>query len=202
MSGECDVCPHARDHHIYTGYRNLQNIRLRAHHLVPRELHNLVYTPCACVSPQDQLVVSKAVRRHKLSVVDRPLDRAHLRLGIDFVQALPIASIPQANAPISRPPPRSQQICLERAPRQCLDCGLVSVDGKPSLVTSRLPDVEHIVVATRSKLRGLGTPFEATNLLRMPLQLCNTVLGCPNVVVDDYAIPAATAEHRPVPRHG
>mmetsp|Transcript_8536 Transcript_8536/g.20995 ORF Transcript_8536/g.20995 Transcript_8536/m.20995 type:complete len:431 (-) Transcript_8536:602-1894(-) len=170
--------------------------------LVARQLNHLVHPPSAGIPPQNQLVVGEAVRRHKLPIVNAPLDRTHLGLCVNLIQALPVAGVPQADPTVRRPPPRCQEVCLKGAPCKGLDRRLVAIDGKPARVPPRLPNVEHIVVAAARQLRRLGAPLQAAHLLRVPVQLPHPVLGGPYVVVHDYTVAGTRADRVAAPGEG
>jgi len=90
---------------------------------------------------------------------------AHLRLGVDAVEAGPVRRVPDADSAISRAAPRRKQVLLEWAPRNGFDGPLVAhqrVDGL--LQAGQVPDEQLVVVTAAYELGAVGRPAKRANL--------------------------------------
>jgi len=127
--------------------------------------------------------------------------KPHLRVGVDLVEERARRAVPEAHLAARRPPPRSEEVGLPRAPSQGLDCGAVVKDLMAGGSLGGIPDVEDVVVATRSELHPVGAPLEAANLLRVgTLEARGDVLRDAHVVVDDGGVTRTGRQSVRVPR--
>jgi hypothetical protein len=118
----------------------------------------------------------------------------HLGLGVDLVEALPVARVPQADFAVRRPAPARQHVVLERAPRERLDRRRVLLDAEPRTVLAGLPHVQEVVVAARGELGALQRPLEPADLLGVPVQPRDAVRVGAGVVVVDHGVARSAAE--------
>lgn len=172
------------------------------------------------ILPDDELVLREAVRRDELALVGVPLQSAHLRAGVDRVEARAGGAAPGADAAVRGAAARGEETLLPGAPSDGLDGGLVGVERELGGSRARVPDVEEVVVAcaayserdvhaegarvrtARGELETVGGPLEAADLLSVTLEGGNVVLGDADIVVEDLAVTAAGAEEVAVPGEG
>mmetsp|Transcript_26814 Transcript_26814/g.77329 ORF Transcript_26814/g.77329 Transcript_26814/m.77329 type:complete len:409 (+) Transcript_26814:1431-2657(+) len=155
------------------------------------------------ILPQTELVASEAVGGQDLLLVGVPLKCANLRSGVDGVQQGTGLAVPELDASISGTATSGEEVPLVRRPRQGLDSGLVVGEGVAGGGRGRgggIPQAELVVVAATGQSEAVGTPRQATDLLRMAGQGGNVVAGNPDVVVDNDGVASTRGQNVSVPR--
>lgn len=139
--------------------------------------------------------------RNQFAVVGGPEDLAHLRLGVHSVQASASGGVPHADASVACTSSRCKEVGLEWAPSQRFDGSGVVVQRELRVASSviDIPDVQEVVVASRSELLAIRTPLETADLLSMATESVDVVVGHPDIVVDDGGVSAARGEDTVVP---
>jgi len=153
------------------------------------------------VLPYRKLVVGETVRRDDFlaSGVLAPLEGRDLRAGVDGVDALAGQGVPEADGSVRSTTSGSEEVLLEGGPSESLDRGGVVGEGELGGVLVDIVDVDNVVIATRSELRTVVRPLEATDLLGVVLERGDEVVLDADVVVVDRGIARAGGEHVLVP---
>lgn len=119
-------------------------------------------------------------------------------LGINRVQAGAGSGVPEADSAVSSTTSRSKEVLLEGAPCESLNCGgmMVKSEQRSSEVpVGSVPNVEAVVIATRSELGSIKTPLQSAHLLSVVHESRGDRVGSANIVVDDGGV-FATAAHK------
>lgn len=116
--------------------------------LVPSQLTNLDQ---AGILPQTELVLAVAVAAENLALMPVPLQGADLGAGINGAEHGTCVGVPELDAAISCTTASGDEVALERAPCQCLDCCLVGVDLVKH-AEAGVKNAQVVVVATTGQL--------------------------------------------------
>ena len=154
------------------------------------------------VLPQTQLVAGEAVGGQQFLLVGVPLKSTNLRSGVDGVQQGTGLAVPEFDASIGGTATSGEEVPLVRRPRQGLDGGLVVGEGVAGRGRGRgggIPQAKLVVVAATGQSEAVGTPRQATYLLRMAGQSGDVVAGNADVVVDDDGVASTRGQNVAVP---
>mmetsp|Transcript_29262 Transcript_29262/g.68542 ORF Transcript_29262/g.68542 Transcript_29262/m.68542 type:complete len:440 (-) Transcript_29262:250-1569(-) len=154
------------------------------------------------ILPQTQLVAGEAVGGQQLLLVGVPLKSTNLRSGVDGVQQGTGLAVPELDASIGGTATSGEEVPLMRRPRQGLDGGLVVGEGVAGRGRGRgggIPQAKLVVVAATGQSEAVGTPRQATYLLRMAGQSGDVVAGNADVVVDDDGVASTRGQNVAVP---
>lgn len=154
------------------------------------------------ILPRADLVLREPVGRDELLTMDRPLESAHLRLGINGVQELAGCSVPEFNRAISCTPSSSKQRWLPRAPGQRLDGSLVFLERELRRLLAKLPEVEYVVITTGSELLSVKAPLKSADLSRVASEGRHEGVTSTNVPVTNRRVKGTGREDVTVPGDG
>ncbi|KAH3664608.1 hypothetical protein OGATHE_003423 [Ogataea polymorpha] len=118
------------------------------------------------VAVDTNVIVGEPVRGSDLcadAVGVPPSQRRNLRIGLDRVDPSPRGGVPEMDAPTRGPPAGGQKTRLGRAPCQRLDGSRVAGFGELRDAGARVPDIHHVVVASRHKLHPVSAPLDAAH---------------------------------------
>mmetsp|Transcript_45852 Transcript_45852/g.139263 ORF Transcript_45852/g.139263 Transcript_45852/m.139263 type:complete len:444 (+) Transcript_45852:221-1552(+) len=171
---------------------------------VPREGGHLGH---GGVPPHDNLVEGVPVGRDELVAIAGPGEVAHLTSGVDAVEGGAAEGVPEADAPIGRTTPGSQESVLVGTPRDRLDGGGVlgeAVDGTAGVILD-VPHEELVVVpAGRQVGRGrlVRGPLQTAHLLLVAGEAGRVGSAGPHVPQVNHTVPAAGGEGGAGPGEG
>lgn len=97
----------------------------------------------------------------------RPSHGAHLRLGVDSVQARASCHVPESNRSIRRSRTRGEQRSIPGAPVEAFDGGAMMSKRVHRRRGAHIEDVQAIVVAAAREMRVVTGPRKAAHLLHV-----------------------------------
>lgn len=122
----------------------------------------------------------------------RPHYGAHLRLGIDRVNAGTASSAPEAQSTVGSSASGGEQVVLPWTPGKRFDSGVVLVKpelGRPARASiCAVPYANEIVIATRRQLHTVRAPLETANLLGMGGKRGDMMVGNAYVMVMNLTV--------------
>lgn len=136
--------------------------------------------------------------RDELTVGGRPGQLAHLGVSLGGGEASTSGGVPGSDSSVGCTSTRGKCVGLEGAPGEGLDGGSVVVEreegGLSSVSVVDVPDVEHVVVATRGELAAIRGPLQSTDLLGVGSEDGHGVVGNTDIMVDDVGITASRGQ--------
>lgn len=154
------------------------------------------------VLPDAQLVLSVSVRRDQFLASGGPDDGRYLRESINRVEASTSVGVPETDVSVSRSSSSSEEILLPWAPSESLDSSSVIGERELGRGLVDVPDVDNVVVSTRSKLKTIVRPLESTDFLSVVFQRSELGSSDSNIVINDGRVLGSSAQHVVVPGEG
>lgn len=145
----------------------------------------------AGILPQDDLILTVAVRAHDFIAVLRPLQVANLRAGIDLLNHRSDSRVPETNLPICSAAARRQQSPLMGRPSNSFHGAAVLTELVQRFGVHLVPDKKLVIVAPTCQLTVVAVPFEAADFLLVASKLLEKLLRRTHVSMQDQSVTGA-----------